>query len=199
MNMVLRGSIFAVRLTKADPKCPGVCSYSFCSINFTIDITKSCMHAKKRGGKAPKHAQMFPCHYSPLSLRAQISNYLQMNDKQHLEISQSALNFWKPKVKPVAELACGLARPGINPRSLLLTSTATELFIYWWFSCFSRTCFHKPGESNNAAIPATRSPNHHHSPGPTQWLVLAQRTSPGFRISRSSRIYFSIEAKFRGA
>lgn len=81
MNIELRGSIFALRLTKADPKCPGVCFYSFCSTNFTIDITKSCMHAKKRRGKTPKHAWMFPCYYSPLSLRTQISDYLQMTNK----------------------------------------------------------------------------------------------------------------------
>lgn len=41
------GSIFPVRLTKADPKCPGVCS---CSTNFTINITKGCMHAKRGRG-----------------------------------------------------------------------------------------------------------------------------------------------------
>lgn len=88
MNMVVEGSIFAVRLTEADPKCPGVCSDSFCSTNFTINVTNSYTHAKRGQGeeKTPKHAQMFPCSYSPILLRNQISDCLQMNDKQHLEI-----------------------------------------------------------------------------------------------------------------
>lgn len=50
-----------------------------------------CMQ-KRRGGNTPKHAQMFPCYYSSLSLRTQISDYLQMNDKQHLEICLSQLS-----------------------------------------------------------------------------------------------------------
>lgn len=146
------GAVF-LRLTKADPKW---CLLLLLLTNFTIDITKSRMHAKKRGRKTPKHARMFPCCYSPFTLRTQISDYLQMTDMQHLEIPLSALNFGKPKVKPAAKLACGLARPGVNPRSLLLTSTPSKLFIYCKFSCFSSTCFHKPGDSNNAAIPVTK-------------------------------------------
>lgn len=81
MNVVLRGSIFAVRLTKADPKCPGVCSYSFCSTNFAINITNVLYACNKEGERTPKHTQIFLCYYSPLTLRTQISNYLQMTDK----------------------------------------------------------------------------------------------------------------------
>lgn len=50
-----------------------------------------CMQ-KRAGENTPKHARMFPCHYSPLSLRTQISDYLQVNDKQHLEIFLSQLS-----------------------------------------------------------------------------------------------------------
>lgn len=131
MNVVLRGSIFAVRLTKGDPKCPGVCSYSFCSTNFTINITKRCMHAKKKRGKYPKACS----DVSILLLFTLVKNSnfrLFANEWQATfgNLSQPALNFWKSKVKTAAKLACGLARPGINPTSLLLTSTATDLFIY---------------------------------------------------------------------
>lgn len=95
------GAVF-FRLTKADPKW---CLLLLLLTNFTIDITKSCMHAKKRGRKTPKHAWMFPCCYSPFTLRAQISDYLQMTDMQHLEIPLSALNFGKPKVNQTSSKA----------------------------------------------------------------------------------------------
>lgn len=109
---------------------------------------------QQRGGKDPKaYSDIFMLL---LSTHIENSNFKLFADDWQVtfrNLSQSALNFWKPKVKPEEKLARGLR---INPSSLLLTSTASKLFIYCWLSCFTGTCFHKPGDSNNAAIPATK-------------------------------------------
>lgn len=127
------GSIFAVRLTKADPKCPGICSCCFCSTNFTINITKSCMHAKQGGGwRWPQ--SMLRCFWDvPITLQPREEIKFQIICKwmtSNFWKSHPALNFWKLNMKQIAKLACSLARPGINPWSLLSTSSVSHYFVF---------------------------------------------------------------------
>lgn len=113
MNMIVKGKIFfAVRLTEANQTYPGVCSYSFCSTNLYPSMSPRAVCMRTGVKTTQKHAQMFPCYYSPILWRNQISDYLQMHcleiplSSQLLKAkgetnSKTGMEFSKAKDKPV--------------------------------------------------------------------------------------------------